>query len=168
MHDLARQWVDLLHETGCSERVILHCVAVHDAVMEYHRESITDLAVLEAGALLHDIGRSITHGTAHAQAGAGYCRGKMLPEPIVRIIECHLGAGLTADECTLLRLQPIDCMPGTIEEKIVAHADNLVSGDRTIHIEERMMRSFNLPRHLRKRLYHLWIEMETFRRSPIK
>lgn len=168
MRNPAGQWVVLLCESGCSERVIRHCIAVHDAVMEYHRDTITDLAVLEAGALLHDIGRSITHGTGHAQAGAGYCRGKNLPEPVVRIIECHLGAGLTADECTLLRLQPKDCMPRTIEEKIVAHADNLVAGDHTIHIEERMMRSFHLPRHMRKRLYHLWMEMEAFRRSPIK
>lgn len=107
----------------------------------------------------------MTHGLAHAQAGADYCRRNGIPEPVARVVERHLGAGLTADECTILRLIPVECMPRTIEEKIVGNADNLVTGTNVIGIEERMMRSINLPRRLKRRLYHLWLEMETFRRS---
>jgi hypothetical protein len=39
---------------------------------------------------------------------------------VARIIECHTGAGLTSDECTLLNLWPRDCIPRSIEERIVA------------------------------------------------
>lgn len=168
MREPSGQWLDLLQEAACSRSVIRHCMAVRDTVLGYEKDSLTEAGILEAGALLHDIGRGITHGIAHAQAGARYCRRRGLPEPVARIVECHLGAGLTADECTLIGLLPIDCIPRTIEEKIVANADNLVAGERIIHIEERMMRSFHLPRHLKKRLFHLWLEMEVIRRSPIK
>jgi uncharacterized protein len=79
------------------------------------------------------------------------------------MVECHTGAGLTADECTLLGLLPIDCMPVTLEEKIVTNADNLAGGKRRISIEQDLMDSFSLPRKVRKRMYRLWLEMELFR-----
>jgi len=163
MPEPSLQWETLLREAGCSRKVIEHCIAVRDVVMEYHPGDISDMEVLLAGAILHDIGRGSTHGVAHAQAGAEFCRRKGLPEPVSRVVECHLGAGLTADECTLLRLLPINCIPCTLEEKIVANADNLVAGVRRIHIDERMMRSIHLPRKMKRRLYHLWLEMELFR-----
>mgnify|MGYP003798013201 CR=1 FL=1 len=79
-----------------------------------------DREILLTGAMLHDIGRGFTHDLTHAQKGAAYCREQGLPDGIVRIVECHTGAGLTADECTLLRLLPVDCIPRTPEEKVVA------------------------------------------------
>jgi len=77
------------------------------------------------------------------------------------VVECHTGAGLTADENTLLRLFPITCMPQTVEEKIVAHTDNLVRGTRIITFEERLALAVVLPRRIRRRLYHLalWVEV---------
>jgi len=163
MPDPPDRWHALLRDTGCSRRVIAHCIAVRNVAMEYAKGDIFDAEATGAGALLHDIGRSRTHGIAHAQSGAALCREKGVPERIARIVECHLGAGLTADECTQLHLLPIDCIPRTPEEKVVAHADNLVAGTRRIHIEERMMRSLHLSRKMRKRLFHLWLEMEVIR-----
>ena len=76
--------------------------------------------------MLHDIGRGVSHGISHAQAGAAWLyRGF---SAVARIVERHIGAGLSADECTLLRLVPRDCVPATLEEKIVTNADNLVAG----------------------------------------
>lgn len=163
MPEPPERWEVLLREAGCSRRVIAHCRAVRDLAMEYVQGGIPDPGNLEAGALLHDIGRGSAHSIAHAQAGAEFCRRKGVPEEVARIVECHLGAGLTADECTLLRILPIDCMPHSLEERVVAHADNLVTGTRRIHIEERMMRAIHLPRKMKKRLFHLWLEMEIFR-----
>lgn len=156
-------WRRILTEAGCSAAVIRHCEAVSDLAMEFYVPGIMDREVLLAGAMLHDIGRSRTHDLSHAQVGAEYCRKIGLEEEIARVVECHLGAGLTADECTLLRLRPVDCIPRTAEEKVVANADNLVSGSRAIGIEERMVRAFSLPRRVRRRMFRLWLEMEIFR-----
>jgi hypothetical protein len=48
---------------------------------------------------------------------------------IILIAERHVGAGLTADEAAELGMPRRDYMPVSPEEKVVAHADNLVAGD---------------------------------------
>jgi uncharacterized protein len=83
-----------------------------------------------------------------------------LPEAVARIVECHTGAGITADECTLLGLFPIDCMPTTTEEKIVTHADNLVAGSMRVTIEDSLASAQYLPNKIRKRMYRLACEVE--------
>jgi uncharacterized protein len=45
---------------------------------------------------------------------------------------------MTAEECKAEGLKPIDCIPKTPEEKIVAHADNLVRGTIVISLKERL------------------------------
>lgn len=152
-----------LENAGCSRRVIRHCDTVCDLVLEFFIPGIMDREVLVAGAMLHDIGRGVTHDISHAQKGAAYCRKQGLSEEIARVVECHTGAGLTADECTLLRLLPVDCIPRTAEEKAVANADNLVSDSRVIGIGERMFYAQYLPRRVRRRMFCLWLEMELFR-----
>lgn len=163
MPDPAADFDSLLKEAGCSRRVIEHCHAVRDVAREYARsDDSVDRELLSTGAALHDIGRGQTHSLFHAQAGADYCRRAGLPEPVARIVERHTGAGLSADECSLLRLLPIDCIPRSLEEKIVANADNLVRGGRRISIDERILRSCPLSRKVRRRIFHLWLEMECF------
>jgi uncharacterized protein len=163
MPDRRDAWRELLERAGCSRGVVRHCDAVCDLALGFYVPGIMDRENLLAGAMLHDIGRGTTHDLSHAQKGAAYCREQGIPEEIARIVECHLGAGLTADECTLLRLLPRDCIPRTPEEKAVANADNLVSGTRVIGIDERMMRASFLPRRIRRRLFRLWLEMEIVR-----
>ncbi|HVP95113.1 MAG TPA: HDIG domain-containing protein [Methanoregulaceae archaeon] len=156
---------DLLTAAGCGRKVIVHCTTVSAVAMRYvNPVSGADHDVVLAGSMLHDIGRSKTHGIGHAQAGAEICRNLGLPEEVARIVERHTGAGLTADECSLLGLLPIDCLPETLEEKIVANADNLVGGGHEISIEKDLMEAFALKRKIRRRIYRLWLEMELFRR----
>ncbi len=127
----------LLREAGCDTRVIRHCRAVTGLALELAGEDpLYDRDLVEAGGMLHDIGRSTTHGIGHAQAGAG----------------------LTADECALLRLVPRDCVPVTPEERLVAYADKLVAGDRLVSMEREIARSFALPHRSRRRMYRLWRE----------
>ncbi len=164
MHKDAVFFEGLLAREGCSRKVIAHCRTVTAIAMEYvHEDSLADPDLVLAGSVLHDIGRSRTHSIGHAQAGAAICRGLGQPESVARIVECHTGAGLTADECTLLGLLPIDCMPATLEERIITNADNLAAGKRRISIEQDLMDAFALPRKIRKRMYRLWLEMEQFR-----
>ena len=150
--------ISLLRRAGCTEGVIAHCRAVRDLALAYASDPL-----VEAGALLHDIGRGVTHDLHHAEAGGAICRSFGLDKAIVAIVERHIGAGLTADECSLLGLVPRDCMPRTLEEKIVAHADNLVKGTRIITMEERLGDAIALPVRQRKRICRLGLEVELFR-----
>ncbi len=152
---------DLLRTAGCSRKVIDHCKAVRDCALSYARRcKDADIALVEAGAMLHDIGRSVTHSIAHAQAGADLLRTKGFSEDIVRIVECHTGAGLTAEECVALGLDARDCVPKTIEEKIVAHADNLMAGTRLMTIDECLEKAAHLPEEARRRMAALSQEVE--------
>ena len=155
--------IALLRRAGCSEGVIAHCRAVRDLALTYASDPLVDRDLVEAGALLHDIGRGLTHDLRHAEAGGEVCRSSGLDEAVAAVVERHIGAGLTADECSILDLLPRDCMPRTLEEKIVAHADNLVKGTRVITLEERMGYAIALPRRQRKRIRRLALELELFR-----
>jgi len=155
--------IALLRQAGCSEGVIAHCQAVRDLALTYASDPLVDRDLVETGALLHDIGRGVTHDLCHAEVGGAICRSFGLNEAVAAIVERHIGAGLTADEASLLGLAPRDCMPRTLEEKIIAHADNLVKGTRVIALEERLQRAVALPRRQRKRICRLAQEMELFR-----
>ncbi len=152
---------DLLRDAGCSVRVIAHAGAVRDCACRYAaRQPGIRFHLVEQGAMLHDIGRSRTHDIRHAQCGADLVRERGLGEELARIVECHTGAGLTADECTLLGLSPRDCMPRTTEEKIVTHADNLIAGKKQVTIQESLSSAIHLPRKVRKRMERLAAEVE--------
>ena len=153
--------IALLREAGCSQKVIAHCEAVCDCAMEYaQRCKRADPELVMTGALLHDIGRGSTHGIDHAQRGADLLREKGFPERVARIVECHTGAGMTADECTALGLAHRDCMPKTIEEKIVTHADNLLAGTTRVTIDESIASAAHLPDEIRQRMRRLSDEVE--------
>ena len=139
--------IAFLISSGCSPDVIEHC----KAVAEYARKiAITirdnasvkgdpiniDVDAVFVGALLHDIGRSKTHGLSHAVTGARIARDNSLDNKIVKIIERHIGAGIPKEEAIRLGLPEKDYLPVTIEEKIVAHADNLISGNKIGTMDE--------------------------------
>lgn len=152
---------DLLLAFGCSSRVIAHCRAVRDCACGYAARNPDANAVLvEQGAMLHDIGRSRTHDIRHAQCGADLLRERGFHEELARIVECHTGAGLSADECTLLGLWPRDCLPESTEQKIVTHSDNLIAGKRQVTIHETIAGAISLPRKARKRMERLSWEVE--------
>jgi uncharacterized protein len=153
---------DLLRKAGCNEGVIQHCRYVRLSARRFIN-SLSDPSLVEEGAMLHDIGRAQTHGIDHGQAGAALARSLGVREAVVRIIECHIGAGLTADECTLLRLIPRDCMPRSLEEKIVGHADNMVQGTWISMLPTAVLSSPFLPRRIRRRMYLRALEMEECR-----
>jgi uncharacterized protein len=151
----------LLREAGCSEKVLAHSRAVRDVALEYaKRNSLVAVDLVSEGSMLHDIGRGASHTIQHAQRGADLLRSHGIREEIARIVECHTGAGLTADECTILRLSPRDCMPRTTEEKIVTHADNLIEGRKRVTIDASIASAIHLPRKVRRRIYLLSQEVE--------
>lgn len=128
--------LSILREHACDDEVVKHCVAVSSLAVKIAKKCRANVGLVEAGALLHDLGRCKTHGMAHAVEGAKLASKLGLPESIVKIIERHIGAGITADEAQALGLPKRDYIPLTLEEKIVAHADNLMSGDRRTNIKD--------------------------------
>ena len=134
-----KEAIDLLKKSGCSADVIEHCKAVADHARNIAiniRDNSThkgypipiDIDAVFLGALLHDIGRSKTHGIGHAVAGARIAIENGLDDKLVKIIERHIGAGIPKQEAQGLGLPEKDYVPVTIEEKIVAYADNLIFG----------------------------------------
>jgi len=128
--------LDILKQTGCSEDVIKHCLVVTDIALAIaNKITEVDIGLVEAGGLLHDIGRSRTHEIGHAFSGADLARELSLPEELTLIIEKHIAAGIPPETASELGLPPRDYIPGSLEEKIVAHADNLVEGHTRVDIE---------------------------------
>ena len=133
--------LDLLEKSGCSKAVIRHCKAVRDVAVRIAKKAHANVELVEAGALLHDIGRSKTHGILHALEGVKLARQLGLPENIVNIIERHIGAGISVEVAKKLNLPPRDYMPKTLEEKIVCHADNLIDSCKKQNIENEIKRA---------------------------
>ena len=48
----------------------------------------------------------------------------------------HIGAGIDRKEAKRLKLPAGDYTPKTLEEKIIAHADNTIDGSKVVKIEE--------------------------------
>lgn len=135
----------LLSESGCSRRVINHCIAVEKVATEIakackKRGLNVNVKLVQVGALLHDIGRSKTHSVDHAIVGAEIARSLNLPEAIVSIIERHVGGGITVEEAKNLGWPVKSYIPETLEEKIVSYADKLIEGSERVSIEETIKR----------------------------
>ena len=126
----------ILREENTPEDVVKHILAVTSLAQEIARCCGADMDLVLAGAMLHDIGRGVSHGIDHAVIGAGILRRRGLPEAVVRIVERHIGCGITAEEAVRLGLPARDYMPTTLEEKVVAHADNLIADTRRQTLEE--------------------------------
>jgi len=134
------QAIKLLLENGCSVQVISHCQAVTDRALEIagkleQRGLKVDMQLVEAGAMLHDLGRSKTHAVDHSLVGAQIAASIGLPEAIVNIIKRHVGAGITDEEAHWLGWPQDVYVPQTLEEKVVAYADKLIDQSKQIPIE---------------------------------
>lgn len=131
--------ISLLKKEGCSESVIKHSLTVSKnakKIAEKIKANSYDIDVkfVEIASLLHDIGRSRTHGINHGIEGSKILR-KIYPE-FSRVCETHIGAGLDKKEAASLGLPAKDYLPKNLEEKVIAHADNIIAGDKVVNIEE--------------------------------
>jgi len=129
------QAIELLRKNNCSSQVISHCQAVADLSLEIanqleKKSHKLDLKQVEAGALLHDIGRSKTNGIDHGVAGAQIAVAEGLPVEVARIIKRHVGGGFTAEEAAGLGWPADVYTPLSLEEKIVSYADKLVDNSK--------------------------------------
>ncbi|MBZ3935638.1 HDIG domain-containing metalloprotein [Methanimicrococcus blatticola] len=134
--------IQILKDEGCEEKVIQHCITVADTALEIARRNIerghqVDMELVEIGGLLHDLGRAKTHGMDHAIIGVELAKKHGIEKPVLEIIKKHIGAGVTREEAAYFGLPDDDYFPRTWEEKIVAHADNMVKGCKIITLKKR-------------------------------
>ena len=132
--------IRILRSVGCPRNVIRHCIRVADLALRIARACLetgleVDLALVEAGALLHDVGRARARGIAHAFVGAEMARELGLDERLVRLIARHTG-GVEPGAAEEMGWPPGEYGPETLEEKIVAYADKLVEGRRILPFDE--------------------------------
>ena len=125
------------------EKVVKKAVEIGRILQE--KGSNIDLELLEMGAYLHDIGRSVTHGIRHGIEGGKILKELGYSESLINMVERHVGAGITAEEAVKLGLPNKDYIPQTLEEKIIAYADkflesgfifNTVKGEQTVDRKE--------------------------------
>jgi putative nucleotidyltransferase with HDIG domain len=76
----------LLEKYHADSRVIQHVSAVHDYAMEIAANVDCDRELVEAGSLLHDIGRCRSHNMDHGIIGADILRDEHVDERVVRIV----------------------------------------------------------------------------------
>jgi uncharacterized protein len=135
------QAIEILKRNHCSPKVIKHTEAVSALAVEIAKQLQAknhpiNLQLVEAGALLHDLGRSQTHSVDHAIVGAKLAQQEGLPQEIVSIIKRHVGAGITSEEAQWLGWPKDDYVPQTLEEKIVCYADKRIGSNQQIPIED--------------------------------
>ena len=139
------QAIELLHKENCPPQVIIHCIAVTDLAMEtankLQKKGLKiNTQLVEAGALLHDLGRSMNQTVKHALIGAQIAQYKGLSEPVIKIIKRHVGAGITTEEAQVMGWPKDSYTPQTLEEKIVSYADKLIDQSKRVPIETEIER----------------------------
>ena len=126
----------MLKKENTPENVIEHSIAVYRKAMKIATNfDNADENLIKKGALLHDIGRSKTQGITHAIEGVKIAEKYGYDKDVLNIIERHIGAGITENEAEKLGPPVKSYLPETLEEKIVAHADNLISGSKEVDID---------------------------------
>jgi uncharacterized protein len=169
----SEQALFFLEQVGTPENVINHCKAVAKIAEKIVRQiSFTvpvNIELVIIASLVHDIGRSESHGIGHAVTGAKIGRELGFTEDVVNIIERHIGAGINKTEAIKLGLPPEDYTPKTIEEKIVAHADNLIKGTQIQTIDQciKNLKQQSVDKQIIERIISLHNELSALSKKPL-
>ncbi len=116
------------------EKVLAHSLRVRDKVVEIGSQiKNVDMEFLKTAALLHDIGRFFFPPGAKDSIRHGIEGGKILRDiglnRHARVCETHIGVGITKKDIISqsLPLPLNDYVPESVEEILIAYADNLDS-----------------------------------------
>jgi len=145
----------LMSDLGLPEGIKEHCIVVKEIALdivkqikEKNTEADINTEVVEAGALLHDIGRTRTHGIDHGYQGYLLMREINIDERVARCALVHVLGGFDKED---IRKEfpaearneiKISLMPKSIEEKIVCLADKNAEGTMQVSTKKRFSRWF--------------------------
>jgi tRNA (cytidine56-2'-O)-methyltransferase len=85
-----QECIEILRSQGAPDRVIKHVCKVMVLAVAIAERCGADVELVRAGGLLHDVGRTRTHGIRHAVEGAAIARSLGLPERLVLVIQKHI------------------------------------------------------------------------------
>lgn len=130
--------LELLETAGCSADIVEHVHAVERLASRFAQHAPTaDPAVVQAGALLHDVGRGFDHGVDHVPEGIRFLEAQGVDERVVACVAAHMGAGIDETQAAAWGWPPDRRYePETVEQRIVAHADNLTFHTRYASLDE--------------------------------
>ncbi|MHA2035310.1 MAG: HD domain-containing protein [Promethearchaeota archaeon] len=138
--------LNLLRMLNIQHSIRRHSEKVADKALEI-ANTITkakiDKDLIEVGSILHDIGRTKTHGFDHALKGGKILRQRGFSEKLARICETHILGGLDKEDTKEFGLPEKEYIPITLEEKIICLADKLIAGTKEVSVEERFNRWFS-------------------------
>lgn len=131
----------LLAEYGKRAAWVKHCIAVADLAsrLGYALESryAIDWHYLCSAALLHDIGRCVTHDPImHGVEGHNLLM-KLGHEEEAFVCASHILFGLDSLEAAQFGLPAHDFIPRTIEERLVPLVDFMIEGDQPTTLDHR-------------------------------
>jgi len=126
--------INILENLKCPSYLIEHSKAVCNKALKLSSNFNVNTELVKTGALLHDIGRCKTNGIEHGIVGAEILKELGFSHEVSNIALRHIGAGIPKEEAKILGLPPKDYIPVTLEEKIVAHADNLIHWSEEVNL----------------------------------
>lgn len=127
--------IEILKNLNCPDHLIKHSKAVCKKALKLSSNFDVNIELVKTGALLHDIGRCKTNSIDHAIVGAEILKDLGFSNEVANIALRHIGAGIPKEEAKLLGLPLKDYIPLSLEEKIVAHADNLIHWDKEVDLD---------------------------------
>ena len=120
---IPRELVHLLGElkfrTSYGQNVLLHSIEMAHVAGMIAEEIGADKRVAKTAALMHDIGKAVTHKIEgkHAEIGAELAKKYGLPEPVVHAIAAHHDdIEPTTPEAVIIKI--CDAMSGMLREEI--------------------------------------------------
>jgi uncharacterized protein (TIGR00295 family) len=146
---------DLMSQLGFPDGIKEHSVVVKEIAMDFVKRirgrdpnTKIDGRVVEAGALLHDIGRVKSHALDHGYRGYRILKEAKIDDRVARCALVHVLGGFTVDD--IKKEFPgnfkdeinISLMPQTMEEKIVCFADKHAVGAMQVTVKKRFSRWF--------------------------
>lgn len=145
-HITEKKAVALLKKYAATEQdfeaVLAHSISVQKVALKICRKVRCDVQFVKTACLLHDIGRfQCLNAIKHGIVGAKILKEEGLPKHAL-VAERHLGAGISKQDIKeqKLKLPLKDYVPKTVEEKIIAHADNLIFNTRVGTLKEAVSR----------------------------
>ncbi len=129
--------LNILKKYNTPLEVIQHCLTVTQIVEGFILQiNNINKELVIAGAMLHDIGRSVDHTIFHAVKGVKILKEENLDSKILSIVKNHIGTGIEKEEAIKLGLPPENYIPQTNEEILVSYSDNLAFGNKKRSFDE--------------------------------
>jgi uncharacterized protein len=133
--------IGLLAEHGKGAAWVKHCLAVADTASRLGRimesRHAIDRQYLWSAALLHDIGRCVTHDPIMHGVEGYHLLMTLGHKREASVCISHILFGLEASEAVLYGLPARDFFPRTIEERLVPLVDLLMEGDQPTTLDRR-------------------------------